>query len=91
MLIFFIDVDNKERYKIMNADKRLKSFAVEFKRSSDKISSENKFYFDIKKLGVLEIENIILDVKQRAAILKCSLICDYRILNEEEKQMLNVL
>jgi hypothetical protein len=74
-MLFFIDVDNKERFKIQNSllgDVRVKDLAKAVK-------SDEKIHLDIRRLGILEIDDVIIDYPKRAAIFKCSLILDYRV------------
>jgi hypothetical protein len=76
-MLLYLDVDNKERFKVPNDDVRVKDLAKSVKRG------ERGVHLDIKNLGVLSIEDIIIDFKGRSAIFKTRLLLDYREQNDD--------
>jgi hypothetical protein len=69
---FFIDVDNKRRIKIQDGEHEdLKSDIKLFR------SQGVKFTFDIRNLGILEVDTVFASAKERACIIKTTLVLDY--------------
>lgn len=78
-MLFFIDVDNRERFKVKNTilDVEVKELAKSIK------GGEKEVHIDIKRLGVLVIDDVLVDYPTKSAIFKTRLLLDYREHNDD--------
>lgn len=79
-MLFYLDIENKERFKVKNTklDFEIKELMKAVKRG------EKGVCFDIKRLGIVVVDDVIIDIQQRSAVFKTHLRLDYREYKPEE-------